>query len=63
MFMVFKNGRPAGNKQFPTYERARQYARKLCRKNPQWLGRPLYVTRCPVSNPSISDFGYSVKRV
>lgn len=62
MFMVFKNGRPAGNKQFSTYERARQYARKLCRKNPQWLGRPLYVTLEP-NNPAISDFGYSVKRV
>lgn len=55
--MVFKNGRPAGNKQFPSYERARQYARKLCRKNGQWT----FVSGG--NNPSINALGYSVKRV
>jgi hypothetical protein len=34
-FMVFKNNRPAGTLKFASYEAARQYARKLCRRQKQ----------------------------
>ena len=56
MYMVFKNARPAGTKKFASYEEARQYARKLCRRKDPWYTE--YST-----NPSIGLLGYSVKRV
>ena len=55
-YMVFKNNRPAGTLKFPTYETARQYARKLCRKQAQ---RSLFDT----SNPMIGNYGYAVRDV
>jgi hypothetical protein len=55
-FMVFKNNRPAGTLKFASYEAARQYARKLCRRQKQ---RSLFDT----SNPMIGNYGYSVKAV
>lgn len=61
MFIVFKTGRPAGNKKFQTYEQARQHARKLVRKNyPSWK---MFEVNSDVTNPSINGWGYSVKRV
>lgn len=56
MYMVFKNARPAGTRKFASYEEARQYARKLCRRKDPWYTE--YST-----NPSIGLLGYSVKRV
>lgn len=55
-YMVFKNNRPAGTLKFASYEAARQYARKLCRRQKQ---RSLFDT----SNPMIGNYGYSVKNV
>jgi hypothetical protein len=55
-YMVFKNARPAGTKKFSSYEEARQYARKLCRRKDN-----SYTVFS--SNPSIGEYNYSVKRV
>ena len=61
MYIVFKNSRPAGNKKFSTYERARQYARKLARKTTNWdIVRNI---ESAGYNPALSDFGYSVRKV
>ena len=57
MYVVFKNGRPAGNKKFGSYETARSYARSLIRRH--LGGIPRHIT----TNPVINDFGYSVKKV
>lgn len=56
MYMVFKAGRPQGNLKFKTYERARQWARKLCRKANE---RSLFDT----SNPMLGDYGYNIRKV
>lgn len=56
MFVVFKNNRPQGNKKFTSYEAARQWARKLCRRNEH---RSLFDT----SNPMIGDYGYTIRAV
>lgn len=57
-YMVFKNNRPAGTRKFSSYEAARQYARKLCRK------LDFFKTYTDFSsNPSIGDFGYAVRSV
>jgi hypothetical protein len=63
MFIVFKNSRPAGNKKFLTYDDARNYARKLIRKNTMWASKFRTIYYGEQSNPALSDFGYSVKRV
>lgn len=34
MYMLFKNKRPVGNIKFDSYEKCRQWARKLARKQP-----------------------------
>jgi len=61
MYIVFKGSRPAGNKKFSTYERARQHARKLARKNPDW---PLFrLIEARGYNPALNEFGYSVRKV
>ena len=56
-YVVFKHNRPAGNRKFTTYEKARSYARSLIRRH--LGGIPRYMT----TNPVINEFGYSVKRV
>ena len=56
MYVVFKKNRPQGNKKFATYEAARCWARKLCRKHEQ---RSLFDT----SNPMIGDYGYTIRLV
>lgn len=61
MYIVFKGSRPAGNKKFQTYERARQYARKLIRKLPNWDLFSNWETRG--YNPAMIEFGYSVRKV
>ena len=48
---------PAGNKKFSTYEQARQYARKLIRKNEPM--RNFWWT----SNPMIGDYGYTIRKL
>lgn len=65
MFVVFKRAGwpnlakvPAGNRKFPTYEAARQWARKLIRKSNK-AQNDLFWT----SNPQIGDYGYSIKKV
>lgn len=55
-YMVFKNARPAGTRKFASYEEARQYARKLCRRR-----STLYLLSS--TNPNIGQYGYAVKRV
>lgn len=57
-YMVFKNNRPAGTRKFSSYEEARQYARKLCRKLDFFKTYSTFST-----NPNIGEFGYSVKAV
>lgn len=54
MYMVFLKSRPAGTKKFTSYEEARRYARSLIRR---------FWTIRNESNPSIGDFGYSVRRL
>ncbi len=61
MYIVFKNSRPAGNKKFSTYERARQYARKLARKQPDWVLFQSFEHKG--YNPALNEFGYSVRKV
>lgn len=55
-FAIYKHGRKTVRTTFVTYEQARQYARKLCRKATQ---RSVFDT----SNPMLSDYGYQIKRV
>lgn len=75
MYMLFKNNRPVGNKKFNTYEMCRQWARKLARKQPNPIGSfgnvyghepfkfDLDWSRTMWRTPTLSDYGYSVKRV
>ena len=56
-FVVFKGKRPAGNKKFSTYEKARSYARSLIRRH--LGGIPRHIT----TNPELGGFGYSVRKV
>lgn len=52
-FSLLKKGRKIGT--FSTYERARQEARKVIRKNhPEWV---LFTSG---NNPAITSFGYSI---
>lgn len=55
-YRIFKEGRPAGNKWYSTYEAARQAVRKLMRKKlaARHKGQP----RAPMS-----CLGYAIKRV
>ena len=52
MYMIFKENRPQGNKKYETYEKARQAARKICRKKTD--------LRLSNKNPNLSDFGYTI---
>lgn len=68
MWMLFKNKRPVGNIKFESYEKCRQWARKLARKQPvamddlvPWLPRDL--SRMVWRTPSIGDYGYSIRRI
>ena len=56
MYMIFRFNRVQGNKKFTSYEKARQAARKLCRKAIQ---RSVFDT----SNPMIGDYGYTIRVV
>ncbi len=58
MFIIFKNNKPAGNKKFATYEKARQQARKWVRKQRGGFWRLL-----GISNPALADGRYSIRRV
>lgn len=61
MFVLFKRGKPAGNQKFSTYEQARQFARKLIRKNfPNWQSPFALFYE---SNPPIGAYGYTVRKV
>lgn len=61
MFRLFKRNRLAVNTRFSSYERARQFARKLIRQNnPGW--------RSPFalfyeSNPPIGAYGFQIRKV
>lgn len=57
MYMIFKGTRPAGNRRFDTYEEARAHARSIIRRH--LGGIPRHIT----TNPSLGDFGYSVRVV
>jgi hypothetical protein len=60
MFVIFKNGRPQGNKKFATYEKARQQARKWIRKE----GSYAFISwKNFSSNPMLYDGGYTIRRV
>lgn len=50
--MIFKENRPQGNKKYETYEKARQAARKICRRK-----SAVAFTK---SNPNLKDFGYTI---
>ena len=56
MYIIKRNNRRFNNKLFASYETARQYIRKLLRKD--GLGM-LY----PSSNANISDWGFKVSKV
>jgi hypothetical protein len=58
MYLIFKDGRPAGNRKFQTYEQARQEARKRVRRNSSF-----WVLLTEGNNPAINHFGYQVKKV
>lgn len=75
MYMLFKNKRPIGNVKFTSYEKCRQWARKLARKQPVVLGAdveigggfykgvPVDRSRWYYRTPTLADYGYSVRKV
>lgn len=69
MYMLFKNKRPVGNIKFDSYEKCRQWARKLARKQPMptfgafEMNFPVDVSRVIWRTPSIGDYGYTIRRV
>lgn len=75
MYMLFKNNRPVGNKKFGAYEQCRQWARKLARKQPMpksgsltpfgmpTLYIPSDISRLLWRTPTLSDYGYEIRRV
>lgn len=74
MYMLFKNNRPVGNKKFNSYEKCRQWARKLARKQEEptrniqmvddmILNLPSDWSRLIWRTPTLSDYGYAIKRV
>ena len=52
MYMIFKENRPQGNKKYDSYEKARQAARRICRRKSE--------TSFKRNNPSLRDFGYTI---
>lgn len=63
MYIIFKGSRPAGNKKFSTYERARQHARKLARKSSLWMSHWAAKQYKDGYNPAITNFGYSIRKI
>lgn len=72
MYMLFKNKRPVGNIKFDSYEKCRQWARRLARKQPmpcvdffEQGDQALIVdlSRALWRTPTLSDYGYSIRRI
>lgn len=71
MYMLFKNKRPVGNIKFDSYEKCRQWARKLARKQPMptldvadfGMALPVDVSRIMYRTPTLMDYGYSIRRI
>jgi hypothetical protein len=70
MYMLFKNNRPVGNKKFTAYEECRLWARKLARKQPMPTQTSFFgieqfadVSRWLWRTPTLSDYGYEIRRV
>lgn len=71
MWMLFKNKRPVGNIKFDSYEKCRQWARKLARKQPMptldvadfGISLPVDGSRIMYRTPTLMDYGYSIRRI
>lgn len=70
MYMLFKNKRPVGNVKFDSYEKCRQWARKLARKQGIHVVKTIdgFITDMDASalywrTPAIGDYGYSIRKV
>jgi hypothetical protein len=61
MFVIRKEGKKYGSKTFRTYERARQYVRKLMRVNKEKFAAAF--TDAKRTNAAIGWFGFSISRV
>ena len=62
-YMLFKGKRPISNKKFEKYEQCRSWARKLIRSKNDFFDRTFDLTDLMWRNPSISRYGYSIRRV
>jgi hypothetical protein len=67
MYMLFKNNRPVSNIKYPTYEKCRQWARRLARKSTQRgfskLGGMVDMSDVLWRTPSLDMYGYSIRKV
>lgn len=73
MYMLFKNNRPVSNKKFSTYEKCRQWARKLARKTDLPLNLNLETgvitklttdqSRIDWRTPALKHYNYAIRRV
>lgn len=70
MYMLFKNKRPVGNIKFDSYEKCRQWARKLARKQKMpetYIDNVGYVitdlSRAVWRTPTLEEYGYSIRRI
>lgn len=60
MYLIYKNGkRTFKNFTFASYDSARVFIRKLLRKRDPWFSRTLAL----YSNPNLSTFGYSIRKI
>lgn len=60
MYVIYKDGkRTFIRNTFATYDSARTFIRKTLRKRDPWASRTLWY----YSNPNLSNFGYSIKKV
>lgn len=57
-FVILRNGKKTVRTTFSSYEKARQYVRKLIRNNHSKGGDLFWTT-----NPMIGDYGYSIRSV
>jgi len=63
MFIVKKFGKRTVRKDFNTYEEARQYVRKLIRKNASDLSKLFDFSNLYWRTPTIGHYGYSIHKV
>lgn len=63
MFIVKRNGKKTVRKAFATYEEARQYVRKLIRKNASLSDKLFDFNDFLWRSPTIGRYGYEIQKV